>query len=144
MNLTPFHLAIQVRDIAEARDFYGVKMGFPEGRSSAEWIDFDMFGHQLVTHLNQSIGRHGQVASTSNAVDGHGVPVPHFGVILEMPDWQALAERAPSFIEEFIIEPYVRFKGQAGEQATMFFRDPSGNALEFKSFTDIAGQLFSK
>ncbi len=143
MNLTPFHLAIQVRCIDEARDFYGSKMGFAEGRSSAEWIDFNMFGHQLVTHLNPSIGKQGKVRSIANAVDGHGVPVPHFGVVLEMTDWQALADKVPAFIKEFIVEPYIRFKGQPGEQATMFFCDPSGNALEFKAFDDMAGQLFA-
>lgn len=144
MQLTPFHLAIQVRDILEAREFYGSKMGFPEGRSSSEWIDFDMFGHQLVTHLNPSIGKSGTVTSMANAVDGHGVPVPHFGVVLEMDDWQSLADKAPSFIDHFIVEPYIRFKGLPGEQATMFFCDPSGNALEFKAFIDIKGQLFAK
>lgn len=144
MSLSPFHLAIQVRDIAEARDFYGSKMGFPEGRSSTEWIDFNMFGHQLVTHLNPAIGRDGKLPSIANAVDGHGVPVPHFGVVLEMADWRALAERVPAFIEEFIIEPYIRFEGEVGEQATMFFSDPSGNALEFKAFKDIKAQLFAK
>lgn len=144
MSLTPFHLAIQVRDIAEARDFYGRKLGFPEGRSAEKWIDFDMFGHQLVTHLNPAIGTDGQIAASANAVDGHGVPVPHFGVVLTMHDWQALASRVPDFIDEFIIEPYVRFAGQPGEQATMFFADPSGNALEFKAFKDINAQLFAK
>lgn len=143
MKLTPFHLAIQVRDIAEARDFYGAKMGFAEGRSADEWVDFNMFGHQLVTHLNTSIGVDGQVPSIANAVDGHGVPVPHFGVVLEMNDWQTLAERVPSFIDKFIVEPYIRFKGEPGEQATMFFHDPSGNALEFKAFGDIEAELFA-
>ena len=144
MKLTPFHLAIQVRDIAEARDFYGVKMGFLEGRSAPEWVDFNMFGHQLVTHLNPSIGVDGKVSSIANAVDGHGVPVPHFGVVLEMNDWQELAERVPAFIDEFIVEPYIRFMGEAGEQATMFFTDPSGNALEFKAFADIEAELFAR
>jgi extradiol dioxygenase family protein len=144
MKLTPFHLAIQVRDIMEARDFYGTKMGFPEGRSAPDWIDFNMFGHQLVTHLNASIGKQGKVQTIANAVDGHGVPVPHFGVVLEMHDWQELAERVPEFIDEFIVEPYIRFKGEAGEQATMFFCDPSGNALEFKAFKDIQAELFAK
>ncbi|MEM7360376.1 MAG: VOC family protein [Pseudomonadota bacterium] len=142
--LTPFHLAIQVRDIDEARDFYGSKMGFPEGRSSTEWIDFNMFGHQLVTHLNPALGREGKLASAANSVDSHGVPVPHFGVVLTMQDWRSLAARVPDFIDEFIVEPYVRFAGQAGEQATMFFADPSGNALEFKAFKDIESELFAK
>lgn len=144
MHLTPFHLAIQVRDISEARDFYGEKMGFPEGRSADDWVDFNMFGHQLVAHLNPGIGVTGKVPTIANAVDGHGVPVPHFGVVLEMADWKALAERAPRFIDEFIIEPYIRFKGETGEQATMFFHDPSGNALEFKAFVDIERELFAK
>jgi extradiol dioxygenase family protein len=144
MKLTPFHLAIQVRDIAEARDFYGSKLGFSEGRSAASWVDFNMFGHQLVTHLNPALGKNGSVASRSNVVDGHGVPVPHFGVVLEMEDWQALADKARSFVSEFLIEPYVRFRGEAGEQATMFFTDPSGNALEFKAFKNIEEALFAK
>jgi extradiol dioxygenase family protein len=144
MLLTPFHLAIQVRNIDEAREFYGRKLGLPEGRSAPEWIDFNLFGHQLVTHLNPALGRDGKVASIANGVDGHGVPVPHFGVVLEMEDWKTLAEQVKGFIEGFVIEPYIRFKGQAGEQATMFFLDPSGNALEFKAFRDIEGQLFAK
>jgi len=144
MILTPFHLAIQVRDIDEAREFYGVKMGLPEGRSSTDWIDFNLFGHQLVTHLNASIGKGGKVPSIANAVDSHGVPVPHFGVVLNFPEWHALAEKARGFIEEFIIEPYIRFEGLPGEQGTMFFSDPSGNALEFKAFKDIETELFAK
>ncbi|GAA5525303.1 hypothetical protein Maes01_01869 [Microbulbifer aestuariivivens] len=143
MPLTPFHLAIQVRDIDEARAFYGVKMGLPEGRSAEHWIDFNLFGHQLVTHLNPAIGRHGKVAAVANPVDGHGVPVPHFGVVLNFADWQAFAERARGFVEEFLIEPYIRFAGQPGEQGTMFFQDPSGNALEFKGFHDIDSALFA-
>ncbi|MCW8195906.1 glyoxalase [Proteobacteria bacterium 005FR1] len=144
MKLTPFHLAIQVRDIPEARDFYGSKLGFSEGRSSDVWVDFNMFGHQLVTHLNAGLGREGMVASIANAVDGDGVPVPHFGVVLELSDWEALAERVKGFVDTFIIEPRIRFKGEPGEQATMFFADPSGNALEFKAFRDIEGALFAK
>lgn len=144
MALTPFHLAIQVRDVAEARDFYGSKLGFPEGRSSEAWVDFNMFGHQLVVHWNRDLGREGKVSAIANAVDGDGVPVPHFGVVLEMEDWQALAEKAKGFGQTFLIEPHVRFKGQAGEQATMFFADPSGNALEFKSFRNIEAELFAK
>ena len=143
MNITPFHLAIQVRDIDEARDFYGVKMGFAEGRSAAEWIDFNMFGHQLVTHLNPAIGRHGKIPAIANAVDGHGIPVPHFGVVLNFSDWHALAARLPAFIDEFIVEPYIRFKGQPGEQGTLFFSDPSGNSLEFKAFRNIETELFA-
>jgi hypothetical protein len=144
MELTPFHLAIQVRDIDEARAFYGGKLGLPEGRSATEWIDFDLFGHQLVTHLNPALGKQGKIASINNGVDGHGVPVPHFGVVLTFADWEALAERARGFVDEFIIEPYIRFKGEPGEQGTMFFQDPSGNALEFKAFRDIQAQLFAK
>jgi extradiol dioxygenase family protein len=144
MALTPFHLAIQVRDIDEAREFYGEKMGLPEGRSSDQWIDFDLFGHQLVTHLNPSIGKTGSVNSIANHVDGHGVPVPHFGVVLTMPHWQLFSEKLKTFIDEFLIEPYIRFPGEPGEQATLFFKDPSGNALEFKAFKDIDSQLFAK
>ncbi len=144
MKLTPFHLAVQVRDIEEARDFYGRKMGFPEGRSDEAWIDFDMFGHQFVTHLNPQIGKEGKVAAIANPVDGHAVPVPHFGVVLAFEDWELLAERVQEFIPEFIIDPYVRFQGQPGEQGTMFFYDPSGNALEFKGFRDIESELFAK
>jgi len=144
MKLTPFHLAIPVRDIDEARDFYGTKMGFSEGRSTNEWIDFNMFGHQVVTHLNPNIGKDGKVQSIHNHVDGHGVPVPHFGVVLEFDEWQKLANKVRGFIDEFLIEPYVRFEGQVGEQGTMFFCDPSGNALEFKAFRDIESELFAK
>ena len=143
MKITPFHLAIQVRDLAEARDFYGTKMGFPEGRSASQWIDFNMFGHQLVTHLNPAIGENGKLTNMVNPVDAHGVPVPHFGVVLELEDWDLLATKANSFISEFIIEPCIRFAGEPGEQRTMFFSDPSGNALEFKSFKNIERDLFS-
>jgi uncharacterized protein len=144
MQLTPFHLAIQVRDIDEARDFYGAKMGLPEGRSSADWIDFNLFGHQLVTHVNPQLGKSGKVASIANGVDGHGVPVPHFGVVLNFEDWEVFAETVKQFVDDFIIEPYIRFKGEPGEQGSMFFSDPSGNALEFKAFRDIESQLFAK
>jgi extradiol dioxygenase family protein len=144
MQLTPFHIAVQVRDIDEARDFYGVKMGFPEGRSAPQWIDFNMFGHQFVTHLNPQLGKTGKIAHISNSVDGHGVPVPHFGVVMNFDDWQIFAEKVSGFIDDFIIEPYVRFKGEPGEQGTLFFSDPSGNALEFKGFRDIELELFAK
>jgi len=144
MKLTPFHLAIPVRDIDEAREFYGTKLGFAEGRSSNEWIDFNMFGHQLVTHLNPAIGKTGKVQSIHNHVDGHGVPVPHFGVVMEFDDWEIFADKVRGFVDEFLIEPYVRFKGEVGEQGTMFFCDPSGNALEFKAFRDIENELFAK
>jgi len=143
MKLTPFHLAIQVRDIDEAREFYGVKLGLPEGRSSSEWVDFNLFGHQLVVHLNPDLGSTGQVLTHSNGVDGKGVPAPHFGVVLEFSEWEALAAKVRGFIDSFVVEPYVRFRGEAGEQATMFFLDPSGNPLEFKAFKDIDGQLFA-
>ncbi|MCM8540014.1 MAG: VOC family protein [Lentisphaeraceae bacterium] len=142
--LTPFHVAVQVRDIEEAREFYGVKMGLPEGRSASNWIDFNMFGHQFVTHLNPNIGKEGKVSGISNPVDGHSVPVPHCGVVLNINDWQVLADKVRTFIDEFIIEPYIRFEGETGEQRTMFFLDPSGNALEFKAFKNIDQELFAK
>ena len=144
MPLTPFHIAVQVRNIDEARDFYGVKMGLPEGRSADAWIDFDMFGHQFVTHLNPALGREGRIAYAANPVDGHDVPVPHFGVVLELDQWHEFADRVRGFISDFIIKPYIRFEGQVGEQATMFFSDPSGNALEFKAFRNIETELFQK
>ena len=134
MSLRPFHLAFPVHDLAAARRFYGETMGCPEGRSSAEWVDFDFYGHQIVAHL--APGEAGDRAN--NHVDGHGVPVPHFGVVLAMADWQALAERLEAAGTEFAIPPTIRFKGQPGEQATMFFRDPSGNPIEVKGFADMA------
>lgn len=139
MNLQPFHLAIKVRDVSEARKFYGGLLGCPEGRSAETWVDFDFFGHQLVCHLAPDAG----AGVHHNPVDGDHVPVPHFGVVLEMAEWEALAERLRDAGTAFVIEPHVRFRGQPGEQATLFFHDPSGNALEFKSFADIAGQLFA-
>lgn len=139
----PFHLAIQVHDLDEARRFYGEFLGCPEGRSSDAWIDFDLYGHQFVCHLNPALKDAAQSA-VKNPVDGHGVPVPHFGVVLEMDAWQALADKLKTHGVEFEIEPYVRFKGEPGEQATMFFKDPSGNALEFKAFKDRDSQLFRK
>lgn len=138
----PFHLAVQVRDIAEARRFYGELLGCPEGRSSDRWVDFNLYGHQFVCHLNPNLGEEG-AGVHRNPVDGHGVPVPHFGVVLEMADWEALVDRLTAAGVRFEIEPYIRFKGEPGEQATMFFLDPSGNALEFKAFRDIEGQLFA-
>ncbi len=143
MNVSPFHLAIQVRDLEEARQFYRNMLGCSEGRSSDSWVDLNLYGHQLVCHVNPAIGKNGKVSSHSNAVDGHGVPVPHFGVVLEMVDWQKLADRLRKLKMEFIIEPYIRFKGEPGEQATLFFLDPSGNAIEFKAFYDIDNQLFA-
>jgi len=140
--LTPFHIAIQVRDIAEARAFYKDILGCPEGRSDIAWVDFNLFGHQLVCHLNPALGAQGSLVSHFNLVDGHGVPVPHCGVVLRPAQWSSLADRLRERGVQFIIEPSTRFKGQVGEQSTMFFRDPSGNALEFKAFRDH-GQLFA-
>jgi uncharacterized protein len=137
--MTPFHLAIPVRDLSGARAFYGELLGCSEGRSSEAWVDFNFFGHQLVCHVAESAAR--EVAS--NPVDGHDVPVPHFGMVLEMADWEALAKRLKAGGVCFVIEPHVRFANQPGEQATMFLLDPSGNALEFKALKDIAGQLFA-
>lgn len=140
MTLRPFHLAFPVHDLDAARQFWGMTMGCPEGRSSDEWIDFDFFGHQIVAH---KLSSEAVSDAGGNAVDGHQVPVPHFGIILEMKDWQVLADRLVAAGTKFEIEPYVRFKGEPGEQATMFFRDPSGNAIEMKAFEDL-GQLFAK
>ena len=140
-EITPFHLAIPVRDLTAARAFYGELLGCDEGRSAADWVDFDFFGHQLVCHLAADAP---QQPAHSNPVDGHDVPVPHFGMVLEMPDWEKLAARLKGAGVRFVVEPHVRFRGQSGEQATMFLHDPSGNALEFKSFRDIAGQLFAR
>ncbi len=137
---TPFHLAICVRDLDSARAFYGGVLACPEGRSANDWVDFDFFGHQLVCHLVTDAA----TPASRNPVDGHDVPVPHFGMVLEMPDWESLAARLKKAGVAFVIEPHVRFKGQPGEQATMFLMDPSGNALEFKAFRDIAGQLFAR
>ncbi len=134
MTLRPFHLAFPVHDLAAARAFYGGVLGCAEGRSSDHWIDFDLQGHQIVAHLDPAA----RAVSVENAVDGHQVPVPHFGVVLQMADWEAMAARVTAAGVGFGIEPHVRFKGQAGEQATMFFHDPSGNALEFKAFADDA------
>jgi len=136
--LRPFHLAFPVHDLAAARAFYGGTLGCPEGRSSDSWIDFDLFGHQIVAHLDPAA----KPVAVSNPVDGHHVPVPHFGVVLAMDAWQALADRVKAAGIAFGIEPHIRFVGQPGEQATMFFLDPSGNALEFKAFADDA-QLFA-
>jgi len=140
--LMPFHLAIRVRDLAQARAFYGGLLGCAEGRSSEAWVDFDFFGHQLVCHVVGSTDA-AAVSAASNPVDGHDVPVPHFGLVLEMPAWEALARRLQQAGVQFVIEPQLRFRGQPGEQATLFLLDPSGNALEFKAFHDIAGQLFT-
>lgn len=139
MTIRPFHLAFPVHDLAAARAFWGETMGCNEGRSSEEWIDFDFYGHQIVAHL---VPGHKSDAG-GNPVDGHHVPVPHFGIVLTLDDWHKLAERLVAAGTRFEIEPYVRFRGQPGEQATMFFRDPSGNAIEMKAFADL-GQLFAK
>jgi hypothetical protein len=137
--MSPFHLAFPVHDLAAARRFYGDMLGCPEGRSSPEWIDFNFYGHQIVAHLApEACG-----GAAVNAVDGHGVPVRHFGIVLPLADWEAMAERLKSLGTTFVIEPYIRFKGQPGEQATMFFLDPSGNAIEVKAFGDI-NKLFAK
>ena len=137
--LSPFHLAFPVHDIALAREFYGELLGCPEGRSAEDWVDFNFYGHQIVAHLAPAETGIAQ----RNAVDGHGVPVRHFGIVLPMADWEAAAARLRAAGTEFVIEPYIRFKGEPGEQATMFFLDPSGNALEIKAFADIA-MLFAK
>jgi uncharacterized protein len=139
MTLSPFHLAIPVHDLGAARAFYGGLFGCPEGRSSNEWVDFDLFGHQLVAHLDRA---HDTPVKTTNAVDGQAVPVPHFGVVLPWRAWHELAERLRSAGQRFVIEPGIRFQGQVGEQATFFLYDPFGNALEFKAFQDPS-QLFA-
>ena len=141
MDIPRFHLAFPVRDLREARAFYGGLLGCPEGRSSDDWVDFDFRGHQIVAHLAPAEVAAGR--ETTNPVDGEDVPVRHFGVILTLPDWEALAERLKAAGVRFVIEPQIRFKGQPGEQATMFLLDPSGNALEFKAFADDA-MVFAK
>lgn len=142
-TLPPFHLAIKVDDLAASRRFYGELLGCPEGRSDTTWVDFNFFGHQLVCHrvLETTEDRS---ESPANAVDGKDVPVPHFGAVLDMVTWNALAGRLRGAGVTFVIEPYVRFAGEAGEQATMFLLDPSGNAVEFKAFRDTKRQLFAK
>ncbi|HEX7113854.1 MAG TPA: VOC family protein [Steroidobacter sp.] len=134
----PFHLAIPVHDLEAARRFYGGLFGCPEGRSSGHWVDFDFFGHQLVAHLDPS-----SRPLAYNEVDGKNVPVPHFGVVLDWDEWHELARRLERAGQRFVIEPGIRFRGQVGEQATMFLLDPSGNALEFKAFKDPS-RLFAK
>ena len=140
-NLTPFHIAFPVDDLDAAQQFYGTVLGCREGRSSNAWIDFDLFGHQIVAHCVEDCAG-ASPRGGSNPVDGHNVPVPHFGVVLPPPEWQALASRVKNAGVSFVIEPHTRFPGQPGEQSTMFFLDPAGNALEFKSFADMA-QLFA-
>ena len=137
MASAPFHLAFPVHDLAAARAFYGGLLGCREGRSSAEWIDFDFYGHQIVAHLAPAAGDR-----AANHVDGHEVPVPHFGVVLAMDEWRSLADRLGEAGVSFAMKPTIRFAGQPGEQATMFFRDPSGNAIEIKAMADPA-KLFA-
>jgi extradiol dioxygenase family protein len=138
--LPPFHLAFPVHDLEAARAFYGGLLGCPEGRSAAQWVDFDFFGHQIVAHLDPAM----RPRTHHNPVDGHDVPVPHFGAVLAMAEWERLAERLQAAAAvAFVIEPTIRFRGEAGEQATMFFLDPSGNALEIKAMRDPAS-LFRK
>ena len=138
MSLPPFHLAFPVDDLAAARRFYGELLGCPEGRSADEWVDFDLYGHQIVAHLSPHA-----TTRSANEVDGEHVPVPHFGLVLAMEDWKSLAAKLQGAGVDFVIEPTVRFEGQPGEQATMFLLDPAGNALEFKAMADPAN-LFAK
>jgi extradiol dioxygenase family protein len=138
VSLQPFHLAFPVDDLAAARRFYGGLLGCPEGRSAEHWVDFDLHGHQIVAHLAPDAAP----KRAANEVDGDNVPVPHFGLVLAMDDWQALAERLQTAGVEFVIEPTIRFQGEPGEQATMFLLDPAGNALEFKAMADPA-KLFA-
>jgi uncharacterized protein len=140
-ELTPFHVAIPVHDLAAARAFYGELLGCPEGRSAPDWVDFDFYGHQLVCH---AVAAQAPEPPAHTPVDGHDVPVPHFGLVLEMKDWESLAAQLKAAGVAFVIQPTIRFKGRPGEQATMFLTDPSGNALEFKAFRDIEGQLFAR
>jgi extradiol dioxygenase family protein len=138
-TIPPFHLAFPVHDLSAARAFYGELLGCPEGRSSPDWIDFNFYGHQIVAHLAPD-----ECANSAlSQVDGHGVPVRHFGAVLSIPQWEALAAKLKAAGTEFVIEPYIRFKGEPGEQATMFFRDPSGNAVEIKAFASLES-LFAK
>jgi extradiol dioxygenase family protein len=143
MSLRPFHIAFPVNDLAAARHFYGTVLGCPEGRSAEQWIDFDLFGHQIVAHHEPEAAPVNRASRGGNLVDGHDVPVPHFGVVLTPDQWRQLAARVRAAGVAFVIEPHTRFEGQVGEQSTMFFLDPSGNALEFKAFADL-GQLFAR
>ncbi len=136
--MQPFHLAVPVHDLALARQFYNDVIGCSEGRSDARWVDLDLFGHQFVIHQQDGL----RVQQSTNPVDNHDVPVPHFGVVLQWEQWHEFVERLEQHNIEFVIEPTIRFQGQVGEQATMFFLDPSGNALEFKAFKDPS-QLFA-
>lgn len=139
MSIPPFHVAIPVDDVQAARKFYRDVLQCEEGRSDTHWVDFNLYGHQFVIHYKPKASQE----THTNTVDGHDVPVPHYGVVLPWDEWQKLSERLRGHNVEFIIEPYIRFEGQPGEQATMFFKDPCGNALEFKAFKDI-NQLFAK
>ena len=139
MGLPPFHLAFPVDDLAAARRFYGELLGCPEGRSAEQWVDFDLYGHQIVAHLAPDAVR----ARAGNRVDGEDVPVPHFGIVLTMEQWKTLASRLEGAGMDFVIAPTIRFEGEPGEQATMFFLDPAGNALEFKAMANPAN-LFAK
>lgn len=141
-QLTPFHIAFPVDDLDAARRFYGQVLGCPEGRSSDQWIDFNLFGHQIVAH-HVAAAEGAAPRGGANPVDGRDVPVPHFGVVLPPAEWKALAARVKQAGVKFVIEPHTRFEGQPGEQSTMFFLDPAGNALEFKAFADL-GQLFAQ
>ncbi|MBD2259636.1 VOC family protein [Pseudanabaena sp. FACHB-2040] len=134
MTIRPFHVAFPVHDLTTTRHFYETVLGCPIGRTDERWIDFNLFGHQITAHLTAA----DETSEATNPVDGHAVPVSHWGVILTMSEWQTLAERLKQHQTRFVIEPYIRFKGKPGEQATMFLRDPSGNALEFKAFQDDA------
>ena len=136
--MPPFHLAFPVTSLAKAREFYGELLGCPEGRSSNEWVDFNFYGHQIVAHLAPDSGHR-----DTNVVDGDNVPVRHFGAVLPMGEWEKLAGKLKAAKTSFIIEPHIRFKGQPGEQATMFFLDPCGNAIEFKAFENPQN-LFAK
>lgn len=140
--LRPFHLAVPVGDLAAARAFYGGLLGCPEGRSDTHWVDFDLMGHQFVCHLDPALAARPRAPAVTSAVDGDAVPVPHFGVVLAMDEWQALADRLTAAGVRFLIPPHVRFRGLPGEQGTLFLADPSGNVLEFKGFRDL-GQLFA-
>jgi uncharacterized protein len=137
--MPPFHLAFPVHDLSAARAFYGDLLGCPEGRSSPDWVDFNFYGHQIVAHLAPDECGH----RSASPVDGHDVPVRHFGAVLSIPEWEALAEKLKAAGTAFVIEPYTRFKGEVGEQSTMFFLDPSGNAVELKAFADM-DSLFAK
>jgi extradiol dioxygenase family protein len=141
-GLRPFHVAVPVDDMAAAREFYVGLLGCTEGRSADNWVDFDLYGHQFVCHLRPDAERERTQRGTT-IVDGHDVPIPHYGVVLGMDDWRELAERLTASGQAFIVEPYIRFRGQPGEQGTLFIRDPAGNALEFKGFDNL-DRLFAR